>query len=171
MIQLRITRKKKSFDFKYDETKNDHQNNAKNIYLDIMEIFRNGVQVFACSCQTVSNHPKSNVKESIAPGKFQVRLFCDRRDYTNPVHEIINAVDLEGETIDSYAMQHDAQEGYTGRWLIHDDWIKATSRPAVAPWSAGCIMMRTTTMQTFNGILTDYGCKSGDVIDAELSEL
>jgi hypothetical protein len=171
-MNILIIRKKVSFDYKYDPRLNTRGNNTKNVYKDTIRLQSDdGVTLFTAPCQSVSIHPDVTERESIAPGVFKVRLFADRRVYQNPVHEIINACDLEGERIDETAMQDDAEQGRAGRWLIHDDMNKATGRPYTAPWSAGCIMLRATAFEQFNETLKLHGAKPGTIITAELAEI
>lgn len=172
MIKFYIKRRKSSYHYKYDETKNDFANNTRNMYQDSIEIKQDDRQIFACACQTVANHPDGTAQESIAAGKFQVKLFVEQRQYANPVHLIMNAKDLEGEQIDSNGMQYDkGDKEWVGRNLIHDDCNAKTGRPYTAPWSKSCIMIRTGSFQVFNETLLELGGKPGMVIEAELIEV
>jgi hypothetical protein len=142
----------------------------KPVYLDAIRLMYGDTMLFECRCQSVAIHPSCSQHESIAPGDFQVRVFAERRTYEHPVHEIINAFDIEGERIDNRAMQIDAERGVQGRWLIHDDYNPATRGPYKAPWSAGCIMVPCSVYGEFNALLTGLGHKSGDIIPASLRE-
>jgi hypothetical protein len=138
------------------------------VYLDTLQLLNDDIVVFECKCQSVSNHPKSDVDESIAPGEFQIKLFQQRRAYVNPVHVVMNAEDMEGEWIGEDGMQDDAESGRSGRWLVHDDCNPATLAPYSAPWSAGCIILPMKEHARFNAKLTGLGFKSGDVLEAAL---
>jgi hypothetical protein len=110
------------------------------------------------------------VNESIAPGKFQIKVFGPKNLYANPVHIIINTKDMEGEVIRSDGMQMDAVSGLSGRWLIHDDWNASKNRPYSAPFSAGCIMLPYNRHSQFNEKLKELGFERGDIIDGDLVE-
>lgn len=162
MIKLLILRDKKSFDFTVSK--------GEPFYLDTIKILENNWPVFETYCQSVAIHKSCTMQESVAPGIFHARLFADKRNYTNPVHEMINAFDLEGERIDNKAMQIDAESGVQGRWLIHDDYNPVTKKAYNIPWSAGCIMLPFKEHKLFNDKLIELGCKPGDIIEVELVE-
>jgi hypothetical protein len=163
MIKLKVTRNKDSYCFTIAR--------GWPYFIDKIEILSDGKSVFSSSCQSVAIHKSCTHKESIAPGVFQARLFADKRNYANPVHELINAIDLEGERIDNKAMQIDAESGVQGRWLIHDDYNPVTKKEYNVPWSAGCIMLPYKNHEIFNQTLIDLGCKPGDIIEIELKEV
>lgn len=171
MINIRIIRSNKSYDFKKTSTLNNFSNNVKNTYLDEFQLLSDADVILKCKCQSVSNHPTSNVNESIAPGEFQIKLFAEKRAYVNPVHVIMHAEDLEGEKIgEDYGdgMQMDKESGLSGRWLVHDDWNPVTSRPYYYPYSAGCIILPAHQHIILNTRLAELGLKSGDVLEAVL---
>lgn len=160
--RIEIIRSKLSFTF--------NPATLRPVYLDRIRIFHGSATVFEARCQSVAIHRSCTWRESIAPGPFYIRLFGEQRSYANPVHEIINAVDPEGETIDDRAMQVDAETGVEGRWLIHDDYNPATGAAYSAPWSAGCIILPFLRHREFNACLRSLGCAAGDEIAAELRD-
>ena len=172
MITLKVKRNKKSYDYKLDPTKNFFSNNTKNNCLDSIHILQDGNIIYSYpKVQTVANYPNSDTKDTIAKGKFQVKLFVEKRKYKNEVHGIINALDLEGQKIDEFSMQKD--NGFTkGRWLIHDTYDPVLSKDLNFAWSQGCFVFKTSAdLKLFNKVLIDYGCKEGDIIDGVLEEL
>jgi len=140
------------------------------VYLDTIRILHGPATIYAGRCQSVAIHPKCTWRESIAPGRFRIRLFQDRIAYANPVHMIIDAMDFEGEAIDEDAMQMDAEKGRQGRYLIHDDYNPETGAAYRAPWSAACIMLPYLRYREFNAALRALGLLPGDEVEAELRE-
>ena len=140
------------------------------VWLDKIRLWANGGIVYSSKCQSVAIY-KCSVLESIAPMKFECRLFAEQRSYANPVHELINAIDMEGEEIDGKAMQLDAETGIEGRWLIHDDYNPKTRRAYERPWSAGCIMIPWQDYTRFNNALKNLGYCRGDIIQIEIKEI
>lgn len=160
---IEIVRDKRSFNF--------DPATLSPVYLDTIRILHGPVTIYAGRCQSVAIHSSCTWRESLAPGRFRVRLFQARRAYANPVHEIIDAVDLEGEAIDEDAMQIDAESGLQGRWLIHDDYNPKTGTAYHAPWSAGCIMLPYLRYREFNAALRALGLLPGDEVETELREM
>ena len=141
------------------------------VYLDTIRLLHGDAALYHGRCQSVAIHSSCTWRESLAPGRFRVRLFASRRAYANPVHEIIDAVDLEGEAIVDDAMQMDAESGLQGRYLIHDDYNPTTGAAYRAPWSAACIMLPYIQYRSFNAALRAVGLLPGDIIEAELREM
>ena len=141
------------------------------VWLDKIRLWANGVLLYESACQSVAIHNSCTIKESIAPMPFECRLFSEQRTYAHPVHELINAIDMEGEEIDGKAMQIDAENGVQGRWLIHDDYNPVTKKAYNVPWSAGCIMLPFKEHKLFNDKLIELGCKPGDIIPIEIKEV
>ena len=140
------------------------------VWLDKIKLWANVGIVYSSKCQSVAIY-NCSVLESIAPMKFECRLFAEQRSYANPVHELINAIDMEGEEIDGKAMQIDAEAGIQGRWLIHDDYNPLTKKAYNIPWSAGCIMLPFKEHKLFNDKLIELGCNPGDIIPIEIKEV
>ena len=141
------------------------------VYLDTIRLLHGDTVLYHGHCQSVAIHPRCTMRESLATGRFRVRIFQARRLYANPVHEIIDAMDLEGEAIDERAMQMDAESGLQGRYLIHDDYNAASGTAYRAPWSAACIMLPYIHYREFNAALRAVGLLPGDIIEAELREM
>lgn len=160
--RIEVIRSKVSFEF--DRAK------LAPVYQDRIRILHGPAVVFESRCQSVAIHHSVTWRESLAPGPFLVRLFGEQRAYANPVHEIFNAFDLEGEAIDERAMQIDAESGVQGRWLIHDDYNPATGSSYLAPWSAGCIMLPYLRHREFNAMLRSLGHVAGDEVAADLRD-
>lgn len=164
MMEKKIEVIRSRYSFKFDPAK------LAPIYQDHIRILHGPAIVFESRCQSVAIHRSCTWRESIAPGPFMVRLFGEQRAYANPVHEIFNAVDFEGEEIDERAMQVDAESGVEGRWLIHDDYNPKTGNAYSVPWSAGCIMLPYLRHRDFNACLRMLKCKPGEEVMAELRE-
>lgn len=178
MLKIIVQRSKSSYHYKYKPAQESgFDNNCKNNARDWLVLMYNDKELFRCRCQSVHNYDwgrnKSNGKlaygDTIAPGKFQVRLFADPRKYHGEVHEIINAVDMDGHKINSMAMQIVRGE-YYGRWLIHDRYSNVSGHDMAYAWSAGCIILRSTDLVFFNNALISAGCAKGDIIAGEIFE-
>ena len=140
------------------------------VWLDTFRLWVNDGIAFTSKCQSVAIY-NCSILESIAPMRFGCRLFAEQRSYANPVHELINAMDMEGEEIDGKAMQVDAEHGIQGRWLIHDDYNPKTMKSYTKPWSSGCIMLPWKNHIIFNADLRNLGYCRGDIIPIEIKEV
>lgn len=161
-IYIEILRDKKSYSFNHSK--------LHPIWLDKIRLWSSGVMLFSSKCQSVAIY-KCSTLESIAPMRFECKLFAEQRGYTNPVHELINAIDMEGEEIDGKAMQVDAEAGIQGRWLIHDDFNPKTGKEYSYPMSAGCIMIPWKEYSKFNNALKLLGYARGDIVPIEIKEI
>lgn len=175
-----LIRNKKSYDYKFNHNLNDYKNNVKNNSLDTLILFEveneNDVllnEIWSYKrIQSVSNHPKFDHKDTIAPGKFQIRCFVEKRKYFNQPHGIINAIDIEHQPIGEFSMQ--VEEGFQkGRWLIHDTYSISKGRDLYNAYSGGCFIFHNSNVyKDFNSFLA-LECKieTGDIIGGELIEV
>ncbi|MBN2547477.1 MAG: hypothetical protein JXB50_16855 [Spirochaetes bacterium] len=168
---IRVERKLESYDFKYEENKDDFMNNVKNNAIDTIKLFKDNIEIFKYEkIQSVSNYPKVDMKDTVAPCGFQVKCFVVKNNYSEDIHAIINAVDCEGQAIDQNAYQVDDGER-KGRWLIHGNYNKNQKKDYAFAYSMGCIMFfQTAKLYDFNALLKLHGIKQDDIINAELIE-
>ena len=169
MITIRIDRKKDSYDYKFNKTQpNSWENNYKNNMIDTLMVFEDDKKLLECQCQSVSNSPTGRYEDTIAPGKFSLKLFIEKRNYYCDVHGIVDAVDLEGEYVDFESVQNNDKS----RWLMHDTQkVKPALRATLCThaWSAGCFILHPVHLSMVNQILKDKGYKSGDIITGVLN--
>jgi hypothetical protein len=168
---MKIIRRKESYDYKFN--KNDPGswgNNFKNNMKDTLQLFDDEKMVFECLCQSVSNSPTGRLEDTVAPGKFGLKLFIDRRAYYCDVHGIVDAMDIEGQYIDFDSVENNDKS----RWLMHD-----TQKPKPAlrdtlcshAWSAGCFIVFPVHLSMINQIIKDKGLKPNDIITGVLEEV
>ena len=170
-LEYRIIRRKLSYDYKYDSNLNTFSNNIKNNMRDILKLIDidTGNDLFICNqVQTVANHPKMKLSDTVKIGNFQVKHFVDKRAYINDVHGIINGTDINNQSIDNYSMQQD-EKRYIGRWLIHDTFDPKLQRET-SGYSGGCFIMKPDKLKQLNNILILAGIKKNDIIDGILEE-
>ena len=171
-IKIKILRDKLSYDFKYDENKNDYKNNIRNNSIDTILILNSRKRAIFVSreVQTVANHPHFDFLDTIAPGKFKMRCFVEQRKYHGRIHGIVSARDLENQEIDCYSMQ--VENGYQkGRWLIHDRWSFEKERDLFNGYSGGCFVMSSRDLFNFNRVLERYGVVKNDILNCSLIEV
>jgi len=180
MLKLQIKRYKKSYDFKADPKKPDSfSNNWKNNSLDDFVLTKNSKEVFSCKCQSVANYCFGDMSggdtvrhgDSVAKGEFTIKCFVPPRNFHGEIHAITNTRDIDGQWIDRNAMQT-ANSGYqNGRWLIHDKFSFEKGADTNYAWSAGCFILSSKDLETFNKILKEFGIKAGDEIQGILTEV
>lgn len=179
MVNLQVERKRQSYDFKANRSKPDSfENNWKNNSLDRI-VIRDGIaELCHFRCQTVANYcfgamaTASTVTwgDTIAPGSFTVKAFVPPRNFHGEIHAITQTKDIDGEWIDHEAMQA-AKNGFqNGRWLIHDRFSFRLNADTSYAWSAGCIIMSSADLETFNRILRKLGISPGCLIPGTLIE-
>ncbi len=180
MLVLKIFRSKKSYDFKADPQKPDSfSNNWKNNSLDDFVLTENSKEVFSCKCQSVANYCFGEMSggdtvshgDSVAEGEFTIKCFVPPRKFHGEIHAITKTRDIDGQWIDRTAMQT-ANSGYqNGRWLIHDKFSPEKGADTNYAWSAGCFILSSKDLETFNKILKEFGIKAGDEIQGILTEV
>lgn len=168
IISILIERRKKSFFYKVDSTKNSFANNWKNNSLDVISILKGGRKIRSYQCQTVANHPDYDTHDTIADGKFQVRCFVDPRLFHGHIHAIINTFDVDGEWVDHNAMQNTAGGFQNGRWLIHDRYSFKTGNDTNFAWSGGCFILSSRDLEDFNDTLVCLGVQKGQILDGTI---
>ena len=179
MINILVERTRRSYDFRADPNKPDSfENNWKNNSLDRI-VIRDGEDALCqFRCQTVANYcfgamaTASTVAhgDTVAPGRFTVRAFVPPRNFHGEIHAITRARDIDGEWIDHEAMQTTENGFQNGRWLIHDRFSFSAGADTNCAWSAGCFIMSSRDLETFNGLLRKLGIKPGDLIPGTLVE-
>jgi hypothetical protein len=179
MINLRIARKRESYDFKADPRKPDSfGNNWKNNSLDRIIIRDDSLELAWFRCQTVANYcfgaqaTASSLPwgDTVAEGNFTVRAFVPPRSFHGEVHAVTRTRDIDGEWIDHEAMQTTRGGFQNGRWLIHDRFSFKTGADTAYAWSAGCFILSSADLASFNGVLRARGVKPGDLIPGTLIE-
>ena len=168
---IKVTRKKSSFDYKYDKSKNVYKNNIKNNSLDKLELFFDDQYIIGFnSVQTVSNHPHFDHFDTIDKGPFRIQCFVSPRKFHGLIHGIIDAVDIEGQKIDHWSMQ--VEGGYQkGRWLVHDRWSFKKNRDLRNGYSGGCFILSSSDLKRFNEKLKKLLIKPGDILNGILVEV
>jgi len=175
MINILAERKRLSYDFKADPKKPDSfENNWKNNSLDRITI-RDGENGLCCfRCQTVANYcfgdMKGALSDTVAPGSFTVKAFVEPRAFHGEIHAITRTRDLDGEWIDHNAMQINRGGFQLGRWLIHDRFSFNAGADTRYAWSAGCFVLSSADLATFNAVLRKLGVKPGDLLPGTLVE-
>ncbi|MCL2762209.1 MAG: hypothetical protein FWD36_03245 [Treponema sp.] len=180
MINIRVERRRISYDFRADPNKPDSfANNWKNNSLDKIIIREGNTDIVYFNCQTVANYcfgdhaTASTVAhgETVAPGQFTVQAFVPPRAFHGEIHAITRTRDIDGEWIDHEGMQTTIGGFQNGRWLIHDLFSFNTGSDTNYAWSAGCFIMSSAELALFNKILRTYAIKSGDLIAGLLIEV
>lgn len=179
MINIVVERNLKSYQFKVNpELPSSFSNNYKNNSIDKISIYDDKAEIASFKCQTVANYCwgeyKSNGNtehgDTIAEGYFKIKCFVEPRNFHGEIHGIIETKDIDGQWIDHNSMQ--IENGYqTGRWLIHDRFSSKTGKDTNYAWSAGCIILSSDDLKSFNDILHAYQVKSGDIINGEIVEV
>lgn len=165
---INIIRKKESYDYKFDKTKNNFNNNVKNNMIDIFQLLRKDVVIFQCMCQSISNHPNCDHFDSIQEGKFQVKCFVDSGSFHGEIHAIINTKDIEGQIIDETSHQIEDNQK-KGRWLIHDTVYNG--KRLNHAWAGACIMVYPEDLEKFNNKLKKYGINDNYILNGKLVEV
>jgi hypothetical protein len=179
MVNLRVERKRESYDFKADPRKPDSfENNWKNNSIDRLILRDDSVELARFPCQTVANYcfgaqaTASSLPwgDTVAPGSFTVRAFVPPRSFHGEIHALTRTRDLDGEWIDHEAMQTTRGGFQNGRWLIHDRFSFKTGADTACAWSAGCFILSSADLASFNKMLRARGVKPGDLIPGTLIE-
>mgnify|MGYP003307992099 CR=1 FL=1 len=180
MINIKIIRYKKSYDFKAKpQLPDSFENNWKNNSLDWLVLSDDKGEIFRCHCQTVANYcfgdmapgDKVSYGDTVAPGYFKIRLFAEPRKFHGEIHEIINATDIDGQLINTNAMQTTKDGFQNGRWLIHDRYSFKTNCDTNTAWSAGCFILSSSDLEAFNSLLHAYQLPKGFILNGEIIEI
>jgi hypothetical protein len=181
-VNIVIVRSRLSANFKIRQSQSDSwDNNKANNLADTFWMFDGSDTLFATRVQTVANLPGGRPQDTIAPGKFRLRLFADPRDFWCVPHGVVGAKDLEGQDIDGSSVEsvpgRDGAPTSFDRWLCHDMQKHrhnpdGTTNPrgtdTSVAWSAGCIVQRTVEFARFNLVLAKKGLKKDDEVVVEL---
>ena len=170
-LTVLVYRHKASYKFKRlpDEIDGWRNNDAQNMK-DEISLWDGEQEIFFARCQTVANIPGGRVEDTIAPGKFKLKLFVPQRAFHCRIHGIVDAYDIEGQYTDFESVQANDKN----RWLVHDTQKVKPNPPGVrtrVAWSAGCFIMTPEKLEEFNMILESYKYKAGDIIEGELKEI
>lgn len=178
-MHLKIIRHKKSYSYKINQSKDDSfQNNWANNSLDNFILLKNNTELFRCKCQSVANYCFGEMAtadtvqygDSLSVGSFIIRCFVSPRNFHGEIHAITQTRDIDGQWIDHNAMQTTARGFQNGRWLIHDRYSFRLGRDTTFAWSAGCIILSSVDLKTFNDRLKYHGINAGDELFANLIE-
>jgi hypothetical protein len=179
MINIRVERKRASYDFRVDPHKPDSfENNWKNNSLDSIIICDDNVPLVRFHCQTVANYCFGAMKtattvlhgDTIAPGSFIMKAFVEPRAFHGEIHAITRTRDIDGEWIDHEAMQTTLGGFQNGRFLVHDKFSFKSGADSTYAWSAGCFIQSSRDLEQFNKTLRAAGVKPGDLIQGLLVE-
>lgn len=179
MLSLVIERKQRSYLFKVNpKAPGSFENNWRNNSLDWLCLYDGNAEILRVHCQSVANYCFGDMKsngdtehgDTIAEGYFKVKCFVEPRSFHGEIHGIIETRDVDGQWIDRNSMQIGNDGFQTGRWLIHDKWSNNLKRDTNTAWSAGCIILSSSDLETFNKMLKAYGVKPGDIISGEIVE-
>ena len=177
MINIRVERKRISYDFKTDPKKPDSfENNWKNNSLDRLVIRDENIEVFCCRCQSVANYCFGSYatpipgEATIAPGNFTLKAFVPPRNFHGEIHGITGTRSLDGDWIDCTSMKTTKGGFQNGRFLIHDRFSFNTNRDTNYAWSAGCFITSSKDLELFNQMLRTHGVKPGDLIPGLIIE-
>jgi hypothetical protein len=180
MINILAERRRESYGFRADPKKPDSfENNWKNNSLDRIIIRDGETALCYFPCQTVANYcfganaaaSTAVHGDTVAPGGFTVKAFVDPRNFHGEIHAITETLDLDGERIGRDGMQTTRGGFQNGRWLIHDRHSFKTGADTNYAWSAGCFILSSADLVTFNAMLRRCGVKPGDLIPGLLTEV
>ena len=180
MIKFVLKRKKISYDFKISPHLPDgFDNNWKNNSQDWFIVQDEHCELARFKCQSVANYCFGQMKtadsvawgDTVAPGPFKVRLFAEPRNFHGEIHEIIEATDLDGQRINTHAMQTTDEGFQNGRWLIHDRFSTKYNEDTNYAWSAGCFILSSWDLAALNVILKSYSLAPGMIIPGEVIEV
>ena len=108
--------------------------------------------------------------DTVAPGSFTLKAFVPPRAFHGEIHAITQTRDIDGEWIDHDAMQITKNGFQNGRWLVHDRYSFSLKADTNYAWSAGCFIMSSVDLKSFNAMLRTCGVKPGDLIPGSLIE-
>lgn len=182
MIMLRVVvlRNKKSYDFKvYPNRPSSFQNNYKNNSIDWFCIYDDDAEIARYRCQSVANYcfgayaTADTVEhgDTIKEGYFKISAFVLPRNFHGEIHGIIETKDIDGQWIGRDSMQTTDGGFQNGRFLIHDKFSSKYGEDTNSAWSAGCIILSSGDLESFNEILHSYNITRGDVINGEIIEV
>jgi hypothetical protein len=163
---IEILRKRESYDFIVDKNHKysrpfrheDYVNNRKNNMIDTFILkYKNEIIFQNDKEQTVANYPLAHLRDTLAPGVFQMVCFVRQGGYANPIHGIINALDMEGQLVNENSMQFD-ENHWKGRWLVHDNTFEGKALNFC--YSMACIMRKPDKQIELNQALRKYGIDS-----------
>ena len=180
MLNIVVERQKRSYQFKVKpKAEGSFENNWKNNSLDWFCIYNDKCELARFRCQSVANYCFGDMKsngptehgDTIAEGYFKIKCFVEPRNFHGEIHGIIETRDVDGQWIDHNSIQVGDDGFQTGRWLIHDKWSNSLQRDTNTAWSAGCIILSSDNLYSFNRILHAYDVKAGDILNGEIVEV
>lgn len=180
MINLLLQRNLSSYNFKKntnlpDSFSNNYAQNSR----DWLIVLDDKAEIARFRCQSVANYCFGEMAtadsvpygDTIAPGPFKIRLFAEPRNFHGEIHEIIEATDLDGQRINTRAMQTTEEGFQNGRWLIHDKFSKKYGTDTNYAWSAGCIILSSGDLQALNLIFHACKLSPGAIISGKIVEV
>jgi hypothetical protein len=184
MLSIKVIRYSTSYFYERDTHKpldwlNNDAHNCEDDYI----ILDGTKEIFRCKTQTVSNmqgldspthdSPQIRFVDTIAPGKFQMKLFVEPRSFYGRIHGICDTYTMAGDYIDLNSVS----KTNPSRWLRHDDQKHRTDAQgkAVAPgtltrvcWSAACFVAHMADLEREAKVWDDNGSKAGQYVPGEL---
>lgn len=180
MLKIIIERKKISYDFKANpDLEDSFENNWKNNSRDWLIVKDECAEIMRFRCQSVANYCFGAMAtadsvawgDTVAPGPFKIRVFANPRNFHGEIHEIIEATDIDGQRINTHAMQTTDEGFQNGRWLIHDRFSNKYNEDTNYAWSAGCFILSSWDLAALNVILKSYSLAPGMIIPGEVIEV
>ena len=180
MLEIIVERKMKSYDFKVNPKKpSGFDNNYKNNSLDYFCVYDDKAEICRFKCQSVANYCFGDYAtgdtveygDTIAEGYFEIKCFVEPRNFHGQIHGIVRTKDIDGQWIDTNSMQTTANGFQNGRFLIHDKYSSKYGCDTTYAWSAGCIILASDDLKSFNDILKCYKVESGDILKGQIVEV
>ena len=180
MLNIVIERNKKSYDYKVNpREKGSFANNWKNNMQDWFVLYDEDAEIVRFRCQSVANYNWGDYAtadtveygDTIRKGYFKVKCFVEPRSFHGEIHGIIETKDVDGQWIGHDSMQTTADGFQNGRWLIHDTWSKKLGEDSNYAWSAGCLIMSSSDLASFNKVLHAYKVQPDEIIEGQVVEI
>jgi hypothetical protein len=180
MLNIVIERNLKSYDFKVNpKAPSSFANNWKNNSIDWFVLFDDNAEICRFKCQSVANYCFGDYAtadtveygDTIHEGFFKIKCFVEPRSFHGEIHGIIETKDIDGQWINRESMQTTKGGLQNGRFLIHDRYSFNTNSDTNKAWSAGCIILSSLDLETFNTLLKAYEIKAGDIIEGQIVEV
>lgn len=180
MLNIVVERNKKSYDFKANpKAPSSFSNNWKNNSIDWFVLFDDNAEICRFKCQTVANYCFGDYAtadtvehgDTINEGLFKIKCFVEPRSFHGEIHGIIETKDIDGQWIGRDSMQTTKDGFQNGRFLIHDRYSFKTKCDTNTAWSAGCFILHSSDLESFNSILRAYKVEAGDIIEGQIVEV
>ena len=167
-IEIRVYRNNKSYEISVD------RQTPKNEKLDSIVLYNKKTKQYVVldGYQTVANYPNTDVKnnpvdlcywDTIAPGKFQLKVYTNTNVATGSAGVIINTKTLDGRKVDSNGYTENAKSD--GRGLIHSDINPSTGQSYVHAYSKQCFISSSVNNNLFFSTLQNWGVENNSIVN------